>query len=114
VTETARDLALPPAQVADLLQVLSKALRANQLYLPNNPVYQKAVANVQAAFHRLWEATAELVLDVGEVELTWEGNEVYRQDEKHESVAWTLFKDGVRPSRSGWARRSRRWCGSSP
>jgi hypothetical protein len=96
VTETARDLALPPAQVTDLLQVLSKALRANQLYLPNNPVYQKAVGNVQAAFRRLWEATAELVLDVGEVELTWEGNEVYRQDEKHESIAWTLFKDGVR------------------
>jgi hypothetical protein len=92
----ARDLELPPAQVADLLQVLSKALRANQLYLPNNPVYQKAVANVQAAFQKLWEGTAELVLDVGEVELTWEGNEVYRQDQKHESIAWTLFKDGVR------------------
>lgn len=93
---TDRDLALPPAQVADLLQVLSKALRANQLYLPNNPVYQKAIANLQEAFRRLWEVIDELVLDVGEVELTWEGNEVYRQDEKHESLAWTLFKDGIR------------------
>ena len=93
---TDRDLALPPAQVADLLQVLSKALRANQLYLPNNPVYQKAIANLQEAFRRLWEVIDELMLDVGEVELTWEGNEVYRQDEKHESLAWTLFKDGVR------------------
>ena len=92
----ARDLALPPAQVADLLQVLSKALRANQLYLPNNPVYQKAIANLQEAFRRIWEVIDELVLDVGEVELSWEGNEVYRQDEKHESIAWTLFKDGVR------------------
>lgn len=93
---TDRDLALPPAQVADLLQVLSKALRANQLYLPNNPVYQKAIANLQEAYRRLWEVIDELVLDVGEVELTWEGNEVYRQDEKHESLAWTLFKDGIR------------------
>lgn len=93
---TDRDLALPPAQVADLLQVLSKALRANQLYLPNNPVYQKAIVNLQEAFRRLWEVIDELVLDVGEVELTWEGNEVYRQDEKHESLAWTLFKDGIR------------------
>lgn len=93
---TARDLALPPGQVADLLQVLSKALRANQLYLPNNPVYQKAIANLQEAFRRLWEVLDELVLDVGEVELNWEGNEVYRQDEKHESLAWTLFKDGIR------------------
>ncbi|HXV89921.1 MAG TPA: hypothetical protein VD707_01045, partial [Gemmatimonadales bacterium] len=93
---SARDVALPPAQVADLLQVLSKALRANQLYLPNNPVYQKAIANLQEAFRRLWEVIDTLVLDVGEVELNWEGNEVYRQDEKHESLAWTLFKDGIR------------------
>jgi hypothetical protein len=93
---SARDVALPPAQVADLLQVLSKALRANQLYLPNNPVYQKAIANLQEAFRRLWGVIDTLVLDVGEVELSWEGNEVHRQDEKHESLAWTLFKDGIR------------------
>jgi hypothetical protein len=92
----ARDLALPPGQVAELLQVLSKALRANQLYLPNNPVYQKAIGNLREAFRKLWEVIDQLALDVGEVDFTWEGNEVYRQDQKHESIAWTLFKDGVR------------------
>ena len=45
---------------------------------------------------KLWDVTDDLVIDVGEVELVWEGNEVYRQDDKHESIAWTLFKDGVR------------------
>lgn len=92
----APQLALPPEQVADLLQVFAKGLRASQLYLPNNPVYQRAVANLQAAFHGLWEVVDDLVLDVGEMELAWEGQEVYRHDQRNESIAWTLFKDGVR------------------
>lgn len=92
----APQLALPPEQVADLLQVFAKGLRASQLYLPNNPVYQRAVANLQAAFHGLWEVVDDLVLDVGELELAWEGQEVYRHDQRNESIAWTLFKDGVR------------------
>jgi len=89
-------VALPPQQIADLLQVLAKGLRASQLYLPNNPVYQRALANLQTAFRELWEVVDELVLDVGELELLWEGQEVYRHDQRNESIAWTLFKDGVR------------------
>jgi len=89
-------LALPPQQIADLLQVFAKGLRASQLYLPNNPVYQRALANLQTAFRDLWEVVDELVLDVGELELMWEGQEVYSHDQRSESIAWTLFKDGVR------------------
>jgi HEAT repeat protein len=90
------ELALPPSQVEELLSLIGKALRAVQLYLPNNPVYQRAIENVRAACRRLWSATADLVLDIQEVELRWEGNVVYRNDQKNESIAWTLFKDGVR------------------
>jgi HEAT repeats len=90
------ELALPPAQVEELLTLISKALRAVQLYLPNNPVYQRALGNVQGACRNLWQATGDLTLDVDESLLRWEGNVVYRQDQKNESIAWTLFKDGVR------------------
>jgi hypothetical protein len=90
------ELALPPAQVEELLALITKALRAVQLYLPNNPVYQRALENVRAGCRKLWEATAELTLDIDEADLRWEGNIIYRQHEKHESIAWTLFKDGVR------------------
>ena len=41
---------LPPSQVAELIQSLVKALRAFQMYLPNNPIYQRAVQQVQDAF----------------------------------------------------------------
>src|SRR5438105_3164765 len=78
------------------MQVLSKAIRATQLYLPNNPVYQRAVDNIRAAFRQIWQATDDLVFDVGETELRWEDNVVYSQDQRNESIAWTLFKDGVR------------------
>jgi hypothetical protein len=78
------------------MQVLVKGLRATQLYLPNNPVYQRAVDNLRAAFRRIWEATDDLHLDVGETELRWEGAVVYTQEQRGESIAWTLYKDGIR------------------
>ena len=79
------ELALPPAQVEDLMQVVSKGIRATQLYLPNNPVYQRAVDNIRAAFRQIWQATDDLHFDVGETELRWEDAVVYSQDQRNES-----------------------------
>ncbi len=90
------ELALPPAQVEELLSLIGKGLRAVQLYLPNNPVYQRAIENVRAACRKIWQTTDDLVLDVQETELRWESAVVYSHDQKNESIAWTLFKDGVR------------------
>jgi len=71
-------------------------MRATQLYLPNNPVYQRAVDNIRAAFRQIWQATEQLIFDIGETEMRWEDHSVYSQDQRNESIAWTLFKDGVR------------------
>jgi hypothetical protein len=90
------ELALPPNQVEALMQLLSKGLRAVQLYLPNNPVYQRAVENIRTGFRQIWQATDDLALDVGETDLRWEDHVVYQQEQRGESIAWTLFKDGVR------------------
>jgi len=78
------------------MQVLVKGLRATQLYLPNNPVYQRAVENIKGAFRHVWQATDDLHFDIGETELRWEDAVVYSQDNRSESIAWTLYKDGVR------------------
>ncbi|HEX9703820.1 MAG TPA: HEAT repeat domain-containing protein [Gemmatimonadales bacterium] len=78
------------------MNVLSKGIRATQLYLPNNPVYQRAVENIRTAFRQIWQSTDDLILDVGETDLRWEDNVVYNQTTKSDSIAWTLFKDGVR------------------
>ena len=78
------------------MQVVSKGMRATQLYLPNNPVYQRAVENIRTAFRQIWQATDDLIFDIGETEMRWEDNPVYSQDQRNESIAWTLYKDGVR------------------
>ncbi|UCD23948.1 MAG: HEAT repeat domain-containing protein [Gemmatimonadota bacterium] len=92
----ASDQLIDSAAVENLIQVLVKGLRAIQLYLPNNPIYQKAVGNVREAFGPVWEEHTELVVRVTESDLVWEGVSVYSQPSKSESVAWVLFKDGVR------------------
>jgi hypothetical protein len=78
------------------MQVISKGMRATQLYLPNNPVYQRAVDNIRTAFRQVWQATDDLIFDIGETEMRWEDNSIYKQDQRNESIAWTLYKDGVR------------------
>ena len=78
------------------MNVLSKGIRATQLYLPNNPVYQRAVENIRTAFRQIWQSTDDLILDVGETDLRWEDHVVYSQTTKADSIAWTLYKDGVR------------------
>jgi HEAT repeat protein len=87
---------LPASQISELLQSMAKALRAFQMYLPNNPIYQRAIQNVRTAFTPIWAAGQELELKVAETELIWEDQVVYRQINKTESLAWTLFKDGMR------------------
>jgi hypothetical protein len=84
-------------QVADaLMQTLVKGLRATQLYLPNNPVYQQAIQNVRTAFAPVWLETSELTLGVTEADLVLDKRAVLSQPNRQESVAWLLFKDGIR------------------
>jgi hypothetical protein len=78
------------------MQVISKGMRATQLYLPNNPVYQRAVDNIRGAFRQIWQSTDELIFDIGETDMRWEDHQVYNQEQRNESIAWTLHKDGVR------------------
>jgi hypothetical protein len=83
-------------EVDALMQLLVKALRATQLYLPNNPVYQQAIHNLRAGFAPVWEYVDQLFLDVTESDLVWEGKPVLSQKNKRDSVPWLLFKDGIR------------------
>jgi len=96
VTTEAPKQLLAAAQVSELIQTVAKALRAFQMYMPNNPIYQRAILNVRAAFQPIWAATDELLIHVVETELVWEDQVVYRQANKAESLAWSLFKDGMR------------------
>ena len=45
---------LPVSQVTELINGLVKALRAFHMYLPNNPIYQRATDNLRGAFAPIW------------------------------------------------------------
>jgi hypothetical protein len=87
---------LPASQVAELINGLVKALRAYHMYLPNNPIYQRATENLRIAFIPVWAALDQLALTVAETDFIWEDQVVYHQMNKSESLAWALFKDGMR------------------
>ena len=90
------ETASPAVHVTELLNTLVKALRAYHMYLPNNPIHQRATDALRAAFKPVWEITDELVLTVAETDFVWEDQVVYHQSNKSESIAWGVFKDGMR------------------
>ena len=90
-------LPFAPAPIQDLLRLFVKAVRAHQMYLPNNPVYRGAVDAARAAFGPVWEHTDSVSLTFAETEIHWCGVPVMAEDTKSaDSLPWTFFKDGIR------------------
>ena len=56
------ELPFPIVFVTDLLKSFVKAVRAHQLYLPNNPMHARSLESVREAFASLWQKTDELDL----------------------------------------------------
>ena len=93
---------LPPgyATVEALMRSFSKAVRAQQLYMQNNPNYRTAIDNVRAAFAAAWRENDELILVVTETELQWSGFAVLGDATKSsDNLAWLFYKDGIRELR---------------
>jgi len=87
----------PVVYVVDLLRAFVKAVRAHQLYLPNNPMHARSLEAVREAFATLWKQTDEIDLHVVETRLEWEGRVVLDEHERtSDNIAWLLYKDGIR------------------
>jgi HEAT repeat protein len=87
----------PVVYVVDLLKAFVKAVRAHQLYLPNNPMHARSLEAVREAFATLWSHTEEIDLHVVETRLEWEGRVVLDEHERtSDNIAWLLYKDGIR------------------
>ena len=87
---------LPVVEVRELLVTLGKALRAYQLYEENNPVYQRFVTSLREDLGELLGEMDRVRLGVEESRLTLDGAEVYASESRTESLAFLLFKDGIR------------------
>lgn len=87
---------LPLEDVRELFVTLGKALRAFQLYDDNNPVYHRFVSALGDAFRNVWTEMDRLQVQVTESSLVLEGEMVYRTESRSDSLAFLLFKDGIR------------------
>src|SRR5688500_390264 len=95
--DTLAEPSFPVNYVTDLLKAFVKAVRAHQLYLPNNPMHARSLEAVREAFAAIWEHTDELELQIVETQLKWEGRVVLDEDERtSDNMAWLLYKDGIR------------------
>jgi hypothetical protein len=90
----------PPFNIAlveEVLRLLSRAVRAHQLYLPNNPTYLRALELLRASFAPVWTHTDSLVFEVRDTQIRWEGHAVVNEPDKtSDALPWVLYKDGLR------------------
>jgi hypothetical protein len=85
-----------PQLIEEMLRHLARSIKTHQLYLPNNPIYQRAIENLRGAFAPIWPHTPEIVLSITEADVRWFGRSVMHEANRSESVPWVFFKDGVR------------------
>lgn len=79
--------------------MIGKAARAQQLYLPNNPIYRGASDALRAGFAPIWKETDELPLTILETEIRWYDAVVAGEaggSKSADNLAWLFYKDGVR------------------
>ncbi len=83
--------------VEDALRAFAKALRAVQLYLPNNPTRAQSIEQTRQAFGRIWAHVSPLDIQVREASFTLDDRVVYQDvDRGTDSLPWLLYRDGVR------------------
>ena len=83
------------AEVREVVQGISKALRAHLLYEGNSPSLDRFMGLLRARMEPLWDHLPHLTLTVEERELHWDGAAVFQSDER-DNLAFLLYRDGVR------------------
>jgi hypothetical protein len=98
--EELEEPSFPQSFVVEALKAFGKAVRAYQLYLPNNPMHARALEAVRESFVALWTQTDAIDLVISETQFLWEERPVFEEaDRATDSLPWTFFKDGIRELR---------------
>lgn len=87
---------LPVEAVRQLFLTLSKTLRSYQLYDRTNPVFLRFVGNLRDAFGIVWNERDDLQILIEEDRFLWLGEEVYREENRSASLAFLIYRDGIR------------------
>ncbi|HEY8164720.1 MAG TPA: HEAT repeat domain-containing protein [Gemmatimonadaceae bacterium] len=83
--------------VIDAMRMFAKAVRAHQLYQPNNPMHARALDAAREAFFALWDHTDSITLLVTDSDFRWFARPVLEEPGRgSDSLPWMFFKDGIR------------------
>jgi hypothetical protein len=88
--------ALIDKQVRDIASLFSKAAKNYQVYLPNNRMFLASLTEFAGALQKFLYDHETLSLVVAEFELHYGGKAVYENPDKHQSLAFRMYRDGVR------------------
>jgi len=82
-------------KVRGIFASLAKYINAKTIYSSNNPNVVNFANAFYQAFRTFFEDEKELVLSIEQYRIKWNGEVVYDNQEKTNSIAFLLFKDGV-------------------
>lgn len=82
--------------VKDVLLQLTKTAKTLKIYLPNNPIYQKFLEELQSRFDVHLQEYETLQLKIRQYALYYKGQVVYENTSRLESLAFKLYVDGIR------------------
>lgn len=89
------EVGLPTEKASEVLTLLAKGIRARQTYNSNNPVYQRFLGALRAAFTSCFELVSELRVVVEENTFRV-GDDVITVGAGRESLPFFFYKDGIR------------------
>ena len=84
----------PPLNIApveEMLRLLSRAIRAQLLYLENNPTYQKSLETLKGSFAPIWAQTDELLFEISDTQILWETTNITRSSAVEEPWQFTVY-----------------------
>ncbi|MGI8547292.1 MAG: HEAT repeat domain-containing protein [Gemmatimonadaceae bacterium] len=85
------------AEVAEMLKLMARAVRAHQLYMANNPMHARAMEALRDSLTALWAGRDLIELRITEDEIQYDGDTVFSEASRGgESLPWTVYKDGIR------------------
>jgi HEAT repeat protein len=90
-TKTGKEL-----EVTAILKQMAMVLKNMRTYQPNNPVLQKSFELLFDGLTSFLGQTGSLTLLVRENELFYGSNTVYSSEDRMESLAFALYRDGIR------------------
>jgi len=83
-------------RVAEALTLLARTARSFSLYDINNDAIRNFIDRLQLSFETILATDPEIALELSLFEIRWQGEVVYLDRDWERSLAFRLYRDGVR------------------